>query len=50
MEVTFLGTGTSQGVPVISCPCAICTSADPRDNRLRSSVWIETGDKSIVID
>lgn len=50
MRVTFLGTGTSQGVPFIGCPCAVCTSADPRDNRLRCAVWIETGDASIVID
>ncbi|HTN46691.1 MAG TPA: MBL fold metallo-hydrolase [Flavipsychrobacter sp.] len=50
MKITFLGTGTSQGVPVISCPCEICHSKDIRDTRLRSSVWIETGQTSIVID
>ena len=50
MKVTFLGTGTSQGVPFIGCDCAICTSADPRNNRLRTSVWIETEQASIVID
>lgn len=50
MRVTFLGTGTSQGVPLISCPCAVCTSSNKKDNRLRSSVWIETPDASIVID
>lgn len=50
MRVTFLGTGTSQGVPLIGCPCAVCNSADPRDNRLRCSVWIETEHASIVID
>ena len=50
MKVTFLGTGTSQGVPVISCPCEVCHSSDPRDNRLRSSVWIQTEKTSIVID
>ncbi len=50
MRVTFLGTGTSQGVPFIGCPCAVCNSADRRDNRLRCSVWIETPEASIVID
>lgn len=50
MKITFLGTGTSQGVPVIACECAICTSTDMRNNRLRSSVMIETQGKVIVID
>lgn len=50
MKVTFLGTGTSQGIPMISCPCPVCTSASKKDNRLRSSVWIETSEASIVID
>jgi len=50
VKITFLGTGTSQGVPVICCPCDICHSEDPRDNRLRTSVWIETQNTSIVID
>lgn len=50
MKVTFLGTGTSQGVPFIGCTCPVCTSADPRDNRLRSSVWVHTPQASIVID
>ena len=50
MKITFTGTGTSQGVPVISCPCEVCHSTDVRDNRLRTSVWIETADTSIVID
>lgn len=50
MKVTFLGTGTSQGVPVIACECEICTSSDKRNNRLRSSVMIETQGKVIVID
>lgn len=50
MKVTFLGTGTSQGVPVIACDCNVCTSADPRDKRLRSSVLIEHNNSTVVID
>ena len=50
MKVTFLGTGTSQGVPIITCTCVVCSSTDPRDNRLRSSVLIETERTNIVID
>ncbi|MEZ4936486.1 MAG: MBL fold metallo-hydrolase [Crocinitomicaceae bacterium] len=50
MEITFLGTGTSQGVPVIGCDCPVCTSFDPRDNRLRSSILIEYNGKNICID
>lgn len=50
MIVTFLGTGTSQGVPLIACPCNVCQSKDLRDNRLRCSVMIELGEKTLVID
>lgn len=50
MRVTFLGTGTSQGVPVIACHCAVCASSDVKNNRLRTSVMIEYKDKVIVID
>lgn len=50
MKITFLGTGTSQGVPVIACQCEVCKSSDSRDKRLRSSVLIEVGDLNIVID
>lgn len=50
MKVTFLGTGTSQGVPVIACDCAVCMSADKHDKRLRVSVMIEVEGKTIVID
>lgn len=50
MTITFLGTGTSQGVPVIACECEVCTSADVHDNRLRSSIMIEDQGKVIVID
>jgi phosphoribosyl 1,2-cyclic phosphate phosphodiesterase len=48
--ITFLGTGTSQGVPVIACGCEVCTSPDARDKRLRTSILIEAEDKTIVID
>ncbi|NUM32364.1 MAG: MBL fold metallo-hydrolase [Bacteroidetes bacterium] len=50
MKVTFLGTGTSQGVPIIGCTCNVCKSNNNKDNRLRSSVYIETGGKFFVID
>lgn len=50
MRVTFLGTGTSQGVPVIACHCVVCASSDVKNNRLRTSVMIEYKDKVIVID
>ncbi len=50
MKVTFLGTGTSQGVPVIGCQCAGCLSKDKKDKRLRSSILIEDGDTCLVID
>lgn len=50
MKVTFLGTGTSQGVPVIACECAVCMSSDKHDKRLRVSVLIEVEGKTIVID
>ncbi|MBE9468836.1 MAG: MBL fold metallo-hydrolase [Bacteroidetes bacterium] len=50
MKITFLGTGTSQGVPVIACKCDVCKSSDKKDKRLRSSILIETQGSSIVID
>nr|WP_294894014.1 MBL fold metallo-hydrolase [uncultured Pedobacter sp.] len=50
MKITFLGTGTSQGVPVIACNCDICKSTDPRDKRLRSSILIESAEKTVIID
>ena len=50
MEITFLGTGTSQGVPVIGCTCAVCRSLDYRDKRLRVSVHLQVQGKSIIID
>lgn len=50
MKVTFLGTGTSQGVPVIACGCEVCTSKNQKDNRLRSSILISSHEKTIVVD
>jgi phosphoribosyl 1,2-cyclic phosphate phosphodiesterase len=50
LRIRFLGTGTSQGVPVIGCQCKVCRSEDAHDNRLRSSILLETQNKSIVID
>ncbi len=50
MKITFLGTGTSQGVPVIACECATCLSPDPKDNRLRAALLIETDSNTLVID
>ena len=50
MIITFLGTGTSQGVPVIGCTCPVCTSSDPRDQRLRTSLHLALEGRSYVID
>ena len=50
MRVTFLGTGTSQGIPMIGCSCEVCASRDKKDKRLRTSIKIETSDVTIVID
>ncbi len=50
MTITFLGTGTSQGVPVIGCSCEVCKSLDYRDKRLRASVHIQISGQSFVID
>ncbi len=50
VELTFLGTGTSTGVPVIGCDCHVCRSADPRDARLRCSVVVRAGRSTVLVD
>lgn len=50
MKITFLGTGTSCGVPFIGCSCEVCTSQDPRDKRLRTSILVQTDETNILMD
>jgi phosphoribosyl 1,2-cyclic phosphate phosphodiesterase len=50
MKITFLGTGTSQGIPVIACTCEVCQSSDKKDKRSRVSILISTEQKNLVID
>jgi phosphoribosyl 1,2-cyclic phosphate phosphodiesterase len=50
LQVTFLGTGTSHGVPMIGCDCAVCRSADPRDARLRPSILVRAGSTAVLVD
>src|SRR3954468_7055402 len=50
IELLFLGTGTSAGVPMIGCHCAVCSSADPRDKRMRPSVVISYGGTRVLVD
>src|SRR5688572_30460156 len=50
IELLFLGTGTSAGVPMIGCYCPVCTSSDPRDKRMRASVVISYGQTRVLVD
>jgi len=50
MKITLLGTGTSNGIPVIACKCAVCKSDDPKDKRLRSAIMVEDDTTRIVVD
>lgn len=50
MEVTFLGTGTSSGIPVIGCRCGVCRSADPKNQRYRSSILMRWDGRNVVVD
>jgi phosphoribosyl 1,2-cyclic phosphate phosphodiesterase len=50
LEITFLGTGTSHGVPMIGCQCRVCHSSDPRDKRLRASIQVRSADRTIQVD
>ncbi|UCE62360.1 MAG: MBL fold metallo-hydrolase [Phycisphaerales bacterium] len=49
-EVIVLGSGTSHGIPMIACTCAVCTSTDPRDIRTRPSIWVRMGERRILVD
>jgi phosphoribosyl 1,2-cyclic phosphate phosphodiesterase len=50
LKITFLGTGTSGGVPMIGCGCEVCTSTDKRDKRLRSSILVQSSNTTLVVD
>ena len=50
MRLTFLGTGTSQGIPVIGCECVVCKSSDDRDKRLRCAAFLQDGDTQLLFD
>jgi phosphoribosyl 1,2-cyclic phosphate phosphodiesterase len=50
LKITFLGTGTSTGIPMIGCNCYVCTSSDKKDNRLRASILVESATTTVVVD
>ncbi|MFM8710180.1 MAG: MBL fold metallo-hydrolase, partial [Sphingomonadales bacterium] len=50
LKISFLGTGTSGGVPMIACDCQVCSSDDPRDKRLRSSILVQSPTTTLVVD
>lgn len=50
LTITFLGTGTSSGVPMVGCTCHVCTSSDPKDSRLRSSILVQSETTTLVVD
>jgi len=50
LKISFLGSGTSSGVPMIACPCPVCHSSDKKDKRLRSSILVESSNTRIVVD
>lgn len=50
LHIQFLGTGTSSGVPMIGCDCEVCTSTNPKDNRLRSSILVQSASTTLIVD
>jgi phosphoribosyl 1,2-cyclic phosphate phosphodiesterase len=50
LQITFLGTGTSSGVPMIACDCEVCSSPDPKDKRFRSSIMVQSDETILVVD
>ncbi len=50
LHIQFLGTGTSTGIPMIGCDCTVCTSKNPKDNRLRSSILVQSQKTSLIVD
>ncbi len=50
LKITFLGTGTSSGVPMIACPCEVCASTDPKDKRYRSSILVQSDSTTLAVD
>ncbi|HEX7691773.1 MAG TPA: MBL fold metallo-hydrolase, partial [Sediminibacterium sp.] len=50
LTITFLGTGTSTGIPMVACPCPVCASPDKHDKRLRSSIMVSSAKTTLVVD